>query len=131
MSLLRARPLFSIARQFSTNTQRNKSKLGNKIKVDQVNSPWEHLYGISSVLAALHSRKRVVLDILYIQHSEEKKTTQKKDDQLITEIKDLAKQLKIKVTVANKGELNNLTNNKPHQVYTAIDRVYQTRVFKT
>lgn len=114
MSLLKSTCLL---RQFSSvprRAYRNNNVKPNK--VDLGRSSWDHVYGISSVLSALHSKKRSVLDTLYIQLSDEKKTTQKKDDQLITEIMNLAKTFQIKVVALDKGDLNNLTDNKLHQV---------------
>ena len=77
---------------------------------------WDHLYGLSSVLSALHSKKRSTFDTLYIQESDEKKTTQKKDATLLEEITQLAKDSNIYTVAVDKGRLNNLTDNKTHQV---------------
>lgn len=79
-------------------------------------STWDHVYGLSSVLAALRSKKRSVMGTLYILESDEKKTTQKKDSRLMDEILQLSKESKIYVVSADKGRLNNLTDNKTHQV---------------
>ncbi len=77
---------------------------------------WDHVYGLSSVLSALHSKKRSVLDTVYIQESDEKKTTQKKDASLMDEILQLTKDSNIYTIAVDKGKLNNLTDNKTHQV---------------
>ncbi|KAI9359540.1 Alpha/beta knot methyltransferase [Pilaira anomala] len=78
-------------------------------------NPWDHVYGLSSVLAALRSKKRSVMGTLYILESDKKKTTQKKDSRLMEEILQLSKESKIYVVPADKGRLNNLTDNKTHQ----------------
>lgn len=77
---------------------------------------WDYVYGISSVISALQSKKRSVLDTIYIQDSEEKKTTQKKDASLLAEILQLSKSANIHAIAVDKGKLNNLTDSKPHQV---------------
>jgi 21S rRNA (GM2251-2'-O)-methyltransferase len=79
---------------------------------------WDYVYGLSSVASALHSKKRSVLDTVYIQESDEKKTTQKKDASLIAEILQLTKAANIHTIAVDKGKLNNWTDNKPHQVST-------------
>ncbi|KAI8876836.1 hypothetical protein K501DRAFT_326848 [Backusella circina FSU 941] len=64
----------------------------------------------------LHSQKRKQLEQLYLQDtSGQKQTTQKKDASLLQEVLDLAKQHGISTTFTDKGYLNNLTDNKPHQ----------------
>ncbi|GAN05412.1 RNA methyltransferase, TrmH family [Mucor ambiguus] len=78
-------------------------------------SPWDHVYGVSSVLSALKAKKRQALDTVYIQETDEKKTTQKKDASLISEILSIAKANNIHAIAVDKGRLNNLTDNKPHQ----------------
>ncbi|KAI8969227.1 Alpha/beta knot methyltransferase [Mycotypha africana] len=75
----------------------------------------EYVYGFSSVVSALRLKKREILDSLYIQESAGKATTKKKDDSLLTDIVQLAKEAKIKIFHMDKGRLNNLTDNKPHQ----------------
>jgi hypothetical protein len=79
-------------------------------------SPWDHVYGLSSVVSALHSKKRSVLDTVYILESDEKKTTQKKDASLLDNILQLTKAANIYTVAVDKGRLNNLTDNKTHQV---------------
>ncbi|GAA5796355.1 hypothetical protein HPULCUR_001725 [Helicostylum pulchrum] len=80
-----------------------------------VRSGWDHVYGLSSVLSALQSKKRSVLDSLYVLESDEKKTTQKKDATLMDKILQLSKEANIYTIAMDKGELNNLTDNKTHQ----------------
>lgn len=77
----------------------------------------EYVYGISSVSAALYSKKRSKLEAIYFQESNEKKTTKKKDKAVIDSIVKAAKESTIRVIYTNKGQLNSLTQDKPHQVY--------------
>jgi 21S rRNA (GM2251-2'-O)-methyltransferase len=78
---------------------------------------WDHIYGLSSVLAALHSQKRNQLEQLYLQDTTgQKQTTQKKDASLLQQVLELAKKHDISTVFTDKGRLNNLTDNKPHQV---------------
>jgi tRNA G18 (ribose-2'-O)-methylase SpoU len=116
MSALRSR---IIIRNFSNTGYRkpfnsNRLKTGNNYTATP--SGWDHVYGLSSVLSALHSKKRSVLDTVYIQESDEKKTTQKKDSTLLDEILQLTKASSIYTVAVDKGRLNNLTDNKTHQV---------------
>ncbi|KAI8147535.1 Alpha/beta knot methyltransferase [Fennellomyces sp. T-0311] len=67
----------------------------------------EHVYGLSSVSAALSAGKRKYLDKLYIQQSI--------DRSRVSHILDACQQQKIPVSRVDKGELNNMTGNKPHQ----------------
>lgn len=83
---------------------------------------WDHVYGLSSVLSALQSKKRSTLDMVYIQESDEKKTTHRKDATLLSEILQLTKELKIHTVAVDKGRLNNLTDNKTHQVTISIQQ---------
>ncbi|KAG1139929.1 hypothetical protein G6F37_009389 [Rhizopus arrhizus] len=75
----------------------------------------EYVYGISSVSAALYSKKRSKLEAIYFQESTEKKTTKKKDKAVIDSIVKAAKESSIRVIYTNKGQLNSLTQDKPHQ----------------
>ncbi|KAG2208552.1 RNA methyltransferase, TrmH family, group 3 [Mucor mucedo] len=113
MSALRSR-LF--IRNFTNTGYRkpfhNKVKSGNYTPTP---SGWDHVYGLSSVLSALQSKKRSVLDTVYILESDEKKTTQKKDASLMDEILQLTKAASIYTVAVDKGRLNNLTENKTHQ----------------
>lgn len=91
----------------------------NKLKSSNytpTSSGWDHVYGLSSVLSALQAKKRSVMDTLYILESDEKKTTQKKDVTLMDEIVQLSKAANIYTVAVDKGRLNNLTDNKTHQV---------------
>ncbi|KAL0140821.1 RNA methyltransferase [Mucor lusitanicus] len=72
---------------------------------EAASNPWDHVYGVSSVLSALRAKKRQTLDT----------TTQKKDASLISDILSLAKANNIHAVAVDKGRLNNLTDNKPHQ----------------
>lgn len=96
----------------------------NKVKAydgkRELPAGWDHVYGLSSVLSALQSKKRSTLDVVYIQESDEKKTTHRKDTTLLNEILQLTKELKIHTIATDKGRLNNLTDNKTHQVKISI-----------
>ncbi|KAI8092294.1 Alpha/beta knot methyltransferase, partial [Gilbertella persicaria] len=72
----------------------------------------EHVYGISSVLAALRAKKRTNLDALYYYAIP---STKKKDQSLMSNILELAKETQLKTVSVDKGRLNNLTDNKLHQ----------------
>lgn len=109
MSVLRSRIL---VRNFSNTGYRKPFPT----RTAPVRSGWDHVYGLSSVLSALQSKKRSVLDSLYILESDEKKTTQKKDATLMDKILQLSKEANIYTVAMDKGELNNLTDNKTHQV---------------
>lgn len=119
-------------RSFS-NAGYRKPVSNNKIKAynskRDLPAEWDHVYGLSSVLSALHSQKRSVLDMVYIQESDEKKTTHKKDATLLTEILQLAKELNIRAVATDKGKLNNLTDNKTHQV-TKLNSFSKIRFIK-
>lgn len=99
-------------------------------------SEFEFVYGHASVLAALHSQKRQRLKTLYLQSASRSSpvTTKKKDrsaaierdivaskltrdviSTLIESIVEQCRQRNIPVITTNKGELNNLTQDKPHQ----------------
>ncbi|CDH58143.1 rrna methylase family protein [Lichtheimia corymbifera JMRC:FSU:9682] len=80
-------------------------------------SDFEFVYGHASVLAALHSQKRQRLKTLYLQSTSRSSpaTTKKKDSTLIESIVEQCRQRNIPVITTNKGELNNLTQDKPHQ----------------
>jgi tRNA G18 (ribose-2'-O)-methylase SpoU len=124
MSTIRSASLRLFARHFS-NAGYRKPFNNNRAKsyspsTSSSTSQWDHVYGLSSVLSALHSKKRFVLDTVYIQESDEKKTTQKKDSSLLDEILQLTKESKIHTIAVDKGRLNNLTDNKTHQVSEAI-----------
>lgn len=82
---------------------------------------YEYVYGISSVTAALHSKKRELKSV-YIQESKEKKTTKKKDQSLLDNIMKAAEEANIRVFYKDKGQLNNISLDKPHQVC-----LYQTK----
>ncbi|KAL9556930.1 hypothetical protein MBANPS3_001641 [Mucor bainieri] len=108
------------ARRFSSAGYRkpynSSSSSSSSIKTKDTPSPWDHVYGISSVLSALKAKKRQTLDTLYIQETDEAKTTtQKKDGSLMAEILSIAKADNIYAVAVDKGRLNNLTDNKPHQ----------------
>ncbi|CDS06549.1 hypothetical protein LRAMOSA09077 [Lichtheimia ramosa] len=83
----------------------------------RLRSEFEFVYGHASVLAALHSQKRQRLKTLYLQSTSRSSpvTTKKKDSTLIESIVEQCRQRNIPVITTNKGELNNLTQDKPHQ----------------
>lgn len=108
----------STARSFSSVGYRKPYNSSIKTKspsFEATSNPWDHVYGVSSVLSALKAKKRQTLDTVYIQETDEKKTTQKKDSSLISEILSIAKADNIHAIAVDKGRLNNLTDNKPHQ----------------
>ncbi|KAG2187492.1 hypothetical protein INT44_005181 [Umbelopsis vinacea] len=78
---------------------------------------YDHLFGQTSVLMALQNKKRRPKQ-LFIQRrtSESQFTTKRKDDVLLEEILKLAGNMDIPIIRTDKGELNNLTQNRPHQV---------------
>ncbi|KAI8576183.1 hypothetical protein K450DRAFT_258022 [Umbelopsis ramanniana AG] len=77
---------------------------------------FDHLFGQTSVLMALQNKKRRPKK-LFIQRrtSESQFTTKRKDDVLLEEILKLAGTMDIPIIRTDKGELNNLTQNRPHQ----------------
>ncbi|KAI9287306.1 Alpha/beta knot methyltransferase [Umbelopsis sp. AD052] len=77
---------------------------------------YDHLFGQTSVLMALQNKKRRPKQ-LFIQRrtSESQFTTKRKDDVLLEEILKLAGNMDIPIIRTDKGELNNLTQNRPHQ----------------
>ncbi|CEP17402.1 hypothetical protein [Parasitella parasitica] len=81
----------------------------------ETSESWDHIYGVSSVLSALKAGKRQTMDTVYIQESDEKKTTLKKDSTLMSQVLDLAKAANVRAIAVDKGRLNNLTDNKLHQ----------------
>ncbi|KAI8646066.1 Alpha/beta knot methyltransferase [Parasitella parasitica] len=108
----------SATRSFSSSGYRRPHNINIKTKhqpYKETSDSWDHIYGVSSVLSALKARKRQTMDTVYIQETEETKTTQKKDSTLISQILDLAKTANVAVIAVDKGRLNNLTDNKLHQ----------------
>ncbi|KAI9485073.1 Alpha/beta knot methyltransferase [Zychaea mexicana] len=90
----------------------------------------EYVYGLSSVQAALHARKRVHLDKLYIQKTIDRyihlifffrvfygasRKTKQKTSTRVSPILDACQQQNIPISQVDKGELNNMSANKPHQ----------------
>lgn len=73
----------------------------------------EYVYGFSSVLAALHARKRARIEKLLVQKTS---STKKKDSTLIDAAIQLCREQNVTIVQADKGHLNNLTLNRPHQV---------------
>ncbi|KAI7907350.1 Alpha/beta knot methyltransferase [Cokeromyces recurvatus] len=117
MSVIHQSAVRSLTRLFSTSATKYKPyipKNEHKFKFEQLKI-WEHVYGISSVLSALRAKKRSKLNTIFIQASDNKKTKQKKDDSLILEILQLAKTSELKIVSVDKGRLNSLTDNRPHQ----------------
>lgn len=111
------------ARSFSSVGYRKPYNSNIKTKphsYEPTSNPWDHVYGVSSVLSALKAKKRQTLDTVYIQETDEKKTTQKKDTSLISEVLSLAKAANIYTIAVDKGRLNNMTDSKPHQVKYSI-----------
>ncbi|KAI9248902.1 RNA methyltransferase, TrmH family, group 3, partial [Sporodiniella umbellata] len=99
----------SFSRNFSTSCQ-----ILNKYPKRSPKVTFDYLYGLSSVAAALHSKKREIKR-LFIQLSTEKKTSKKKDQSLIDGIENSAKEMNVSISYADKGQLNNLSLDKPHQ----------------
>lgn len=101
---------------YNNNTRSRPAAASSSSSSYEVTSnPWDHVYGVSSVLSALKAKKRQTLDTVYIQETDEKKTTQKKDASLLSEILSIAKANNIHAVAVDKGRLNNLTDSKPHQ----------------
>ncbi|ORZ21460.1 Alpha/beta knot methyltransferase [Absidia repens] len=69
-------------------------------------SSTEYVYGLSSVACALHAKKRTVNE-LYVQH--------RLASDSLTDIITQCKEQGIPVRTLDKGRLNNMTMNKPHQ----------------
>ncbi|KAI8364251.1 RNA methyltransferase, TrmH family, group 3 [Blakeslea trispora] len=78
---------------------------------------WEHVYGLSSVLSALQAKKRTSFETLYYHDTmnNNKVTTPKKDQSLVDTILQLSKASNVPAIRVDKGRLNNMTENKPHQ----------------
>lgn len=76
----------------------------------------EYIYGCSSVLAALYARKRAHIERLFLQKSSGATKKSKKDAFLIDTVIQLCRDQKITIVEVDKGHLNNLTLNRPHQV---------------
>ncbi|KAI8097478.1 RNA methyltransferase, TrmH family, group 3, partial [Halteromyces radiatus] len=66
----------------------------------------EYVYGLSSVACALHAQKRKVNQI-FVQH--------RLDSDSISHITDMCREKDIPIKTMDKGRLNNMTMNKPHQ----------------
>jgi 21S rRNA (GM2251-2'-O)-methyltransferase len=76
-------------------------------------APSDFLYGISPVLAALGSTRRPSLSTLYLQQSLAPKL--KKDASDVARALALAERRGVRVVEVDKGELNNMAGNRPHQ----------------
>ncbi|KAI8974292.1 RNA methyltransferase, TrmH family, group 3 [Pilobolus umbonatus] len=100
----------SLCRYMMTNSHRY-----TKPYRSQPGEGWDYVYGISSVLSALQHNKRSVMDTVYIQTSDHKRTTEKKDIKLMEGVLQLAKDRNLRIESTDKGYLNNMTDNKPHQ----------------
>ncbi|KAG0168362.1 hypothetical protein DFQ28_006698 [Apophysomyces sp. BC1034] len=71
------------------------------------------IYGTSSVLAVLHAAKRKPMRVYLQEHQQELK--KKKDSSLVDEIVDQCRSKNVPLVFTDKGHLNNMTLNKPHQ----------------
>ncbi|KAJ2960640.1 hypothetical protein NQZ79_g4067 [Umbelopsis isabellina] len=78
--------------------------------------PPDHLYGLTSVLLALQNKRRRPQK-LFLQRRDKfgVNKSQMKDQTLLDDISRLAAQKDIPIIMTDKGELNNLTDNRPHQ----------------
>ncbi|ORZ01090.1 Alpha/beta knot methyltransferase [Syncephalastrum racemosum] len=74
----------------------------------------EYLYGHSAVLAAIKAKKRRI-DMLFFQKSSSSTKTTKKKDATILE--DIVQKNKLPIVYWDKGRMNNLVPDKPHQGY--------------
>ncbi|CAO3691989.1 unnamed protein product [Rhizopus stolonifer] len=100
-------------RSFSASCKRLENKYPKRSLL-KTEPDYEYVYGISSVTAALHSKKRELKSV-YIQKFNEKKTTKKKDQSLLDDIMKAAEEANIRVFYKDKGQLNNISLDKPHQ----------------
>ncbi|KAI8068589.1 Alpha/beta knot methyltransferase [Gongronella butleri] len=71
-------------------------------------SKFDSLYGISSVACALHARKREILKSLHVQQGLD-------NNKSVSKLVSTCKSLGVPVKFTDKGDLNNLTGNRPHQ----------------
>ncbi|RUS22992.1 Alpha/beta knot methyltransferase [Endogone sp. FLAS-F59071] len=74
---------------------------------------YEYIYGHSSVLLALRQARRKPLTLL-MQHMV-KENGNKKDKGIIQAIRDAARYANVPIILTDKGELNNITDSRPHQ----------------
>ncbi|RUS30971.1 hypothetical protein BC938DRAFT_478697 [Jimgerdemannia flammicorona] len=81
---------------------------------------YDYIYGHSSVLLALRQARRKPLGLL-VQRSIMEDTPKKKIKAIIQAIHKEATRAKIFPVYTDKGDLNNLSNNRPHQVPSSLD----------
>ncbi|KAL0084129.1 RNA methyltransferase, TrmH family, group 3 [Phycomyces blakesleeanus] len=75
----------------------------------------DFVYGYTSVLAALEAKKRQRLKKVFLQHDALNPYTKKKDESFLQKIRDECIARSIPTETVDKGTLNNLTGNRPHQ----------------
>ncbi|KAI7871082.1 Alpha/beta knot methyltransferase [Spinellus fusiger] len=71
----------------------------------------DYVYGHASVMAALKANKRSLLEKVYFQYNKE----DKKESPMVESIREMCKTKNIPTIVTDKGALNNLTGDRPHQ----------------
>jgi len=76
-------------------------------------SPHDFIYGVSPVLAALSSMRRSKIYKLYLQ--DQLDSSKRKDRAGVAKIHELARKHGIEAKYMNKGDLNNLARQRPHQ----------------
>ncbi|CAM9265182.1 unnamed protein product [Choristocarpus tenellus] len=81
-------------------------------QLEEVNSNVDNVYGINPVLNALQSNRREVL-MLYVQDG--LNPANKKDRAAADQIHDIVRENDITTTIMDKGYLNTLCGNRPHQ----------------
>ncbi|KAI9007034.1 Alpha/beta knot methyltransferase [Phycomyces nitens] len=75
----------------------------------------DFVYGYTSVLGALEAKKRQRLKKVFFQQDAVNPYTKKKDESFLQKIKDECIARSIPTEIVDKGTLNNLTGNRPHQ----------------
>lgn len=80
--------------------------------LDALPDGYDNLYGVTPVLSALRSQRRS-FHKLFLQDS--LSNDQRSDRPALTEIQRLADELSIKVELRDKGSLNGMCMNRPHQ----------------
>lgn len=73
------------------------------------------LYGINPVLLSLRNHSRDRYEALFVQQRSESSNRKRDNDMAVEEIHRLAMTYGLRVYTVPKGELNNLTDNRPHQ----------------
>jgi len=83
----------------------------------------DFVYGVSSVLAALAANRREFIR-LYVQESTN--LAKRKDKNAVVQIHELARKMQVEVKYMNKGDMNNMANQRPHQGFILQAEQLQT-----